>query len=196
MDTFQEFGIIPGPRFSREKRFNRRFPPMISPPVHSKHRTDSVGGRGRERGAGSKEPGARSMCKTRQSGPVHSRGGATIGTGPAENAFTPAPLPKTEGSDAPSTPNHPRRTHYRASRAKRPRLANQNLCHPSAPSHNHDRLDPPAAQRFSAFFPNSGWGPLIEFLPENRPVRARGIEFLKDSVCVPNNHFSIFRCIP
>ena len=50
------------------------------------------------------------MCKTRQSGPVHSRGGATIGTGPAENALTPGPSPKWRIKTCATLPRHPTTT--------------------------------------------------------------------------------------
>ena len=51
------------------RSFVHRCGPVRSGPLRSADRF---------RGAGSKAPGARSMCKTRQSGPVRTRGGATI----------------------------------------------------------------------------------------------------------------------
>ena len=53
------------------RSFVHRCGPVRSGPLRSADRF---------RGAGSKAPGAMSMCKTRQSGPVRTRGGATIFT--------------------------------------------------------------------------------------------------------------------
>ena len=94
------------------------------------------------------------MCKTRQSGPVHSRGGATIGTGPAENALTPGPSPKWRIKTCATLPRHPTTTTV----STRQRL-----------------------NAFPRFFRNSGGGPLLEFFGENRQIRAGAIEFLENS---------------
>ena len=112
--------------------------------------------RGPLEGAGSKEPGARSMCKTRQSGPVRPRGPQRCGLVRPKTPSPPAPLPETVRSMA----GEGRGKRYGGWHG----IAGRE-CHPSAPSHNHDRLDPPAAQRFSAFFPDLWLGLIDQVLP-------------------------------
>ncbi len=151
----------------------------------------------RLRGAGSKEQGARSMCKTRQSGPVHSRGGATIGTGPAEKALTPTttmstwcptwcpPSPKGRGEWCARTPNHPSPDTIteQAERSDQILRTGESKPVPAFRAIPQPRPSRPASGStlFRVFFRISGWGSLIKFSRENRPIRAGAIEFLENS---------------
>ncbi len=140
----------------------------------------------RLRGAGSKEPGARSMCKTRQSGPVRPRGPQRCGLVRPKTPSPPAPLPETVRSMA----GEGRGKRYGGWHG----IAGRE-CHASAPSHNHDRLDPPAAQRFSAFFPDLWLGLIDQVLPGKQANPGGGRLKFSRIPRAPNNHFSIFRSI-
>ena len=67
--------------------------------------------------------------------------------------------------------------------------------HPSAPPHNHDRFDPPAAQRFSAIFSGSPAG--AHCANSSGKTGQSGLGRLDFSRIprAPNNHFPSFRCI-